>query len=99
MNRYAFVVLCSVTASLVAQQPASVFDVASIKPTRIDMPLESAEESAWDGFFARPLPTRQSRALQRTSDSRDRAHPACLRRMGPSGRRGAFMGPLGSLQR
>src|SRR5262245_42739030 len=37
MNRFAFVVFCSVTASLAAQQPAGpTFEVASVKPHTSD---------------------------------------------------------------
>jgi uncharacterized protein (TIGR03435 family) len=42
MNRFAFVVLCSVTASLAAQQGAPAFDVASVK-----LNLGSAGTSTW----------------------------------------------------
>jgi len=36
--------------TLAAQQPAPTFDVASIKSTRLDLPYETAEQSAWMGF-------------------------------------------------
>ena len=38
------------TVTCLAQQAIRQFDVASIRPTRIDQPLEPAEEQAWMGF-------------------------------------------------
>ena len=60
MNRFAFVVLCSITASLAAQQPAApTFEVASIKISK-NPPLQDSQFGYPPGgrFFVRNIPMR-----------------------------------------